>query len=71
VPGVPVLVGLFGFAVALGVVGRARSGPAELLTHLDSWVARRRLASRRFRQPVSMAVAFGALRLQAISRQFR
>jgi arsenical pump membrane protein len=35
--GVPVLVGLFGLAVALGVLGRASSGPAELLTHLDSW----------------------------------
>jgi len=35
--GVPVLVGLFGLAVALGVLGRTWSGPAELLTHLDSW----------------------------------
>jgi arsenical pump membrane protein len=35
--GVPVLGGLFGLAVALGTVGRAWSGPAELLGHLDSW----------------------------------
>ncbi len=31
------LVGLFGVAVALGTVGRAWSGPATLLSHLDSW----------------------------------
>lgn len=35
--GVPVLVGLFGVAVALGTLGRAWSGPADLLTHLDRW----------------------------------
>lgn len=35
--GVPVLVGLFGVAVALGALGRAWSGPAELLTHLGPW----------------------------------
>jgi arsenical pump membrane protein len=35
--GPPVLTGLFGMAVALGVVGRAWSGPADLLTHLNSW----------------------------------
>jgi arsenical pump membrane protein len=35
--GVPVLVGLFGVAVALGTLGRAWSGPATLLSHLDSW----------------------------------
>jgi len=35
--GVPVLVGLFGLAVALGVLGRAWSGPAELLAHLNTW----------------------------------
>jgi arsenical pump membrane protein len=35
--GVPVLVGLFGVAVALGTVGRVWSGPASLLTHLDLW----------------------------------
>jgi arsenical pump membrane protein len=35
--GVPVLVGLFGLAVALGTVGRAWSGPADMLGHLDSW----------------------------------
>jgi arsenical pump membrane protein len=35
--GVPVLVGLFGLAVALGTVGRSWSGPATLLTHLDDW----------------------------------
>jgi arsenical pump membrane protein len=37
--GLPVLTGLFGVAVALGVVGRAWSGPATLLAHLDSWAA--------------------------------
>jgi arsenical pump membrane protein len=35
--GVPVLVGLFGVAVALGTLGRASSGPATLLGHLDIW----------------------------------
>jgi arsenical pump membrane protein len=35
--GVPVLVGLFGVAVALGTLGRAWSGPATLLAHLDLW----------------------------------
>ena len=35
--GLPVLVGLFGVAVALGTLGRAWSGPADLLSHLDSW----------------------------------
>jgi arsenical pump membrane protein len=34
---VPVLVGLFGLAVALGTLGRAWSGPASLLSHLDLW----------------------------------
>jgi len=34
--GVPVLVALFGIAVALGTLGRAWSGPATLLTHLDA-----------------------------------
>ena len=34
--GLPVLVGLFGIAVALGTLGRAWSGPATLLGHLDS-----------------------------------
>ncbi len=33
--GVPVLVGLFGIATALGTLGRAWSGPAILLSHLD------------------------------------
>jgi arsenical pump membrane protein len=33
--GVPVLVGLFGIATALGTLGRAWSGPATLLWHLD------------------------------------
>jgi arsenical pump membrane protein len=37
VVGVPVLVGLFGIAVALGTLGRLWSGPASLLGHLDSW----------------------------------
>src|SRR4030081_1312052 len=35
--GLPTLVGLFGVAVALGTAGRARSGPADLLAHLDRW----------------------------------
>jgi len=35
--GVPVLVGLFGVAVTLGTLGRVWSGPADLLSHLDSW----------------------------------
>jgi arsenical pump membrane protein len=35
--GVPVLVGLFGVAVALGTLGRAWAGPSTLLTHLDAW----------------------------------
>jgi arsenical pump membrane protein len=33
----PVLVGLFGVAVALGTLGRAWSGPAAALGHLDGW----------------------------------
>jgi len=35
--GLPVLVGLFGAAVALGTLGRTWSGPATLLAHLDLW----------------------------------
>jgi arsenical pump membrane protein len=35
--GLPVLVGLFGVAVALGTLGRAWSGPATVLSHLDAW----------------------------------
>jgi arsenical pump membrane protein len=35
--GVPVLVGLFGLAAALGTLGRSWSGPATLLSHLDAW----------------------------------
>jgi arsenical pump membrane protein len=35
--GLPVLVGLFGVAVALGVLGRAWSGPAMALSHLGVW----------------------------------
>jgi arsenical pump membrane protein len=34
--GVPVLFGLFGIAMALGTVGRAWSGPADLMSHLDA-----------------------------------
>lgn len=34
---VAVLVGLFGLAVGLGTLGRAWSGPAQLLAHLDPW----------------------------------
>ena len=37
--GVPVLVGLFGVAVALGTLGRVWSGPATLMSHLDPWGA--------------------------------
>ena len=35
--GAPVLLGLFGIAVALGALGRAWSGPTMALSHLDSW----------------------------------
>jgi arsenical pump membrane protein len=35
--GLPVLVGLFGLAVALGTLGRTWSGPATLLSHLNAW----------------------------------
>jgi len=35
--GLPVLIGLFGVAMALGTVGRSWSGPTDLLSHLDSW----------------------------------
>jgi arsenical pump membrane protein len=35
--GLPVLVGLFGLAVALGTLGRTWSGPATFLAHLDAW----------------------------------
>ena len=35
--GFPVLIGLFGVAVGLGTLGRAWSGPATLLSHLDNW----------------------------------
>lgn len=35
--GLPVLIGLFGTAVALGTLGRAWSGPASALSHLDGW----------------------------------
>jgi len=35
--GLPLLIGLFGVAVALGTVGRAWSGPADLLSHLNLW----------------------------------
>ncbi len=35
--GLPVLIGLFGLAVALGTLGRSWSGPATLLSHLDPW----------------------------------
>jgi arsenical pump membrane protein len=33
----PVLVGLFGIAVALGALGRAWAGPSALLAHLGPW----------------------------------
>jgi arsenical pump membrane protein len=35
--GVPVLVALFGVAVALGTLGRVWSGPEQLLSHFDIW----------------------------------
>lgn len=35
--GVPMLVGLFGVAVALGTLGRVWDGPSTLLSHLDAW----------------------------------
>jgi arsenical pump membrane protein len=35
--GLPVLVGLFGLAVALGTLGRTWAGPATALSHLDAW----------------------------------
>jgi len=35
--GVPMLVGLFGVAVALGTLGRVWAGPSMLLSHLDVW----------------------------------
>jgi arsenical pump membrane protein len=35
--GLPVLVGLFGLSIALGALGRDWSGPATLLSHLDTW----------------------------------
>jgi arsenical pump membrane protein len=35
--GLPVLLGLFGVAVALGTLGRSWSGPTTALTHLDAW----------------------------------
>lgn len=35
--GVPLLVGLFGAAVALGTLGRVWAGPSVLLSHLDVW----------------------------------
>jgi arsenical pump membrane protein len=35
--GVPLLVGLFGVAVALGTLGRLWSGPSALLSHLGTW----------------------------------
>jgi arsenical pump membrane protein len=35
--GLPVLIGLFGVAVALGTVGRAWSGPATAMSHLGGW----------------------------------
>lgn len=35
--GLPVLIGLFGVAVALGTLGRVWAGPSTLLSHLDVW----------------------------------
>jgi arsenical pump membrane protein len=36
VVGLPVLIGLFGVAIALGTLGRAWSGPATVLSHVNS-----------------------------------
>jgi arsenical pump membrane protein len=35
--GVPILIGLFGVAVALGTLGRVWAGPETLLSHLNLW----------------------------------
>ena len=35
--GLPILIALFGVAVALGTLGRVWSGPADLLSHLGTW----------------------------------
>jgi arsenical pump membrane protein len=35
--GLPILVGLFGVAVALGTLGRSWAGPETLLSHLNLW----------------------------------
>jgi arsenical pump membrane protein len=35
--GLPVLIGLFGIAVALGTLARSWAGPAQLLSHLGIW----------------------------------
>lgn len=35
--GLPVLVGLFGVAVAMGTLGRSWAGPATLLSHTNAW----------------------------------
>ena len=43
--GLPVLIGLFGLAVALGALGRAWSGPAALLSHLSGWALLRAFAA--------------------------
>ena len=37
--GLPVLIGLFGVAVALGAVGRAWPGPAAFMSQLDGWAS--------------------------------
>ena len=37
--GLPILTGLFGVAVTLGAVGRAWSGPAVFISHLNAWAA--------------------------------
>jgi arsenical pump membrane protein len=70
--GLPVLIGLFGVAVALGTLGRCWSGPANLLSHLDAWgtaavaavtsvlinnlPAASLLAARRPQQPYSLLI---------------
>ena len=60
--GAPVLAGLFGLAVALGTLGRAWSGPAAALSHLDCLghrrVRRGRIGVRQ--QPARRVPAGGA-----------
>ena len=60
--GLPVLVGLFGVAVALGALGRAWSGPSSLLAHLGPWATAGVAAGidRAGQQPSGRVAAVGA-----------